>query len=55
MVFTNFRAVQCINTIYMEIFKGRKICGFWCKFTERKILILEKKQWLNEINDSQEN
>ena len=32
----------------MEIFEGRKICGFGCKFAERKILILKKKQWLNE-------
>ena len=34
--------------MYVEIFEGRKICGFGCKFAERKILILKKKQWLNE-------
>ena len=33
-------------TIYAVIFVGRKFCRFRCKLIVRKILILEKKQWL---------
>ena len=36
------------DTIYAVIFEGRKFRGFRCKLVERKILILEKKQWLME-------
>ena len=35
-------------TVYAVIFEGRKFHGFRCKLVERKILILEKKQWLKE-------
>ena len=45
-LYTAPHVVMCPCIVYMEIFEGCNIRG---QFAERKILILEKNQWLNEI------